>query len=533
MQFTGARVVLVALTGALLAAVPVSAAAAAPTPSPTPGAATGGTDVKRGSPVCTIADKNAIELSGLVLANGFLYAVNDSSDTPARKRVFKFDSSDCKLVGNPLAFPATGTGPADPEDLAIGPDGTIWVGDIGDNTGVRATVAMWKIVDDKIDGPFRLSYPDGAKPNAEALLIGKDGLPIIITKPTSGPAKIYVATAMPEKGSTTGAPLKLAGEVTLPKTETENYFGAVGRVAVTGAAMSPDKSKIVLRTYADAFEWTVTNGDIIGALTQGKPRITPLPMEPLGESITYSADGTKFLTVSETDRLNEDKRKPEVLSYVPSTQTQTSPAAAAPQAPAAEKPWWSSLVSSTDRLYLLIGSVGVIGLLLVLLGVFGILRARKRGRPDDDDEELNEETRLIRNVHPNQGYPPQGEYYDQGYGQQPNYGYQQPGTAYPNQAYPNQGYPNQQGYPQNNQQGYPHHQGYPDQGYQQPDQGYPPQPGYGQQPNYGGQPGYGQQPGYGGQPGYGQPPAQPYQDPQQYPYPDQGYGQPPPPQQYR
>ncbi|WP_203912347.1 hypothetical protein [Rhizocola hellebori] len=518
MQFTGARVVLVALTGALLAAVPVSAAAAAPTPAPTPTAVAGANDAKRGSTVCTIADKNAIELSGLVVANGFLYAVNDSSDTAARKRVFKFDSADCKLVGTPLAFPTPG--PADPEDLAIGPDGTIWIGDIGDNTGVRATVAVWKIVDDKIDGPYRMSYPDGAKPNAEALLIGSDGLPIIITKPTSGPAKIYVATKPLEKGTPAGVPLKLAGEVTLPKTETENVFGAAGRVAVTGAAMSTDKTKVALRTYADAFEWTVTNGDIIGALTQGKPRITPLPMEPLGESIAYSADGTKFLTVSETDRLAEDKRKPDVLSYVPNTATQTSPAAAAPQAPAAEKAWWSSLVSSTDRLYLLIGSVGVVGLLLVLLGVFGILRSRKRGSDDDEDEELAEETRLIRNVHPNQGYPPQGgEFYDQGYGQQPGYGYQQPGYGYPNQ---------QPGYPQPNQQGYPGQQGYPDQGgYPQPDPGYPPQPGYGQQPNYGGQPGYGQQPNYG----YGQQPPPPYQEPQQYQYPDQGYGQ--PPQQYR
>jgi hypothetical protein len=293
-------------------------------------------------------------------------------------------------------------------------------------------------------------------------------------------------------------------------------------LVVTGAAMSPDKTKAVLRTYADAFEWTVTNGDIIAALTQGKPRITPLPQEPLGEAITYSGDGTKFLTVSETERFaEEEKKKPVVLSYAPSTQTQTSPAAQAPAGQTAEKAWWSSLVSSTDRLYMVIGSVGVVGLLLVLLGVFGIMRSRKKAREgDEDDEELGDETRLIRNVHPNQGYPPQQDYYDQGYGPQPNYGYQQPGY----------GYPNQQGYPPN-QPGYPNQQGYPDQGYQ-PEPGYPPQPGYGQPPNYGGQPGYGQP--HGQQPNYGYGQQQPpYQEPYPPQYPDQGYGQPPPPQQYR
>ena len=332
MQFTGARVVLVALTGVVLGALPVSAASAAPAPSPTPTSVAAADTAKRGTPFCTIADKNAIELSGLVSANGFLYAVNDGTETSARKKLFKFDNSECKLVGQAIGYPSPG--PADPEDLAVDPDGkTIWIGDIGDNEGKRATAAVWKVVDDKIDGPYRMTYPDGVKPNAEALLIGADGLPIIITKTADGsPAKIYVATKELEKGTPAGVPLKLAGEVTLPKTETPNPYTVAGRMVVTGAAMSPDKTKVVLRSYADAFEWTVSNGDIVGALTQGKPRITPLPEEPLGEAIAYSADGTRFLTVSETERFTEEeKKKPVVLSYEPSTQTQASPPAPAAQ----------------------------------------------------------------------------------------------------------------------------------------------------------------------------------------------------------
>ncbi len=513
MQFTGARVVLWALMAVVFGAAPISAAGAAPTPNPTPSA--GATGTVKGKVLCTIAERNAIELSGLVAVNGFLYAANDGTDNSARRRVYKFDSSDCKLVGQPLVYPAPGS--LDPEDMAVSQDGTIWVGDIGDNTGVRPTVAVWKIVDDKIDGPFRMSYPDNAKHNSEALLVGANGLPIIITKTPSGTAKIFTPSGPLEKGTQAGVPLKLAGEVTLPKTETENVLGVAGRLSITGAALSPDGKRVALRTYADAFEWDVTNGDIVGAITKGQPRVTPMPNEAWGEAIAYTASGESFLTVSETERLSEDRKKPEVLSYTPSTQTQPSPVAQVAAPPAAKKAWWSSLVSSTDRLYMLIGSVGVIGLLLVLLGIFGIMRSRKKGSDDDEeDEEAGGETRLIRNVHPGHGYPPQQEYYDQGYGQQqPGYGGyppQQPGYGYQNQGYP----PNNQGYPQ---------APYPDQGY--PDQGYPQQPGYGQQPNYGGQPGYGQQqPGYG----YGQQ-QQPYPD--QYPpqqYPDQGYGQPP---QYR
>ena len=32
--------------------------------------------------------------------------------------------------------------PYDPEDLAVGPDGTVWLADTGDNNAVRETVAL-------------------------------------------------------------------------------------------------------------------------------------------------------------------------------------------------------------------------------------------------------------------------------------------------------------------------------------------------------------------------------------------------------
>ncbi|HCT77635.1 MAG TPA: hypothetical protein DGT23_13795, partial [Micromonosporaceae bacterium] len=223
-------------------------------PTPTPTGVGASPEPKKGTAVCTIADKNAIELSGLALAKGFIYVANDGTETAARERVFKLNGSTCALVGQPLAYP--GQGPADPEDLAIGPDGTIWIADIGDNDKKRPTVALWKIVEDKIDGPYRLAYPEGQKHDAEALLIGSDGLPIIVTKPLSGPGKIFIASAAPDKTSTSGVPLKAAGEVTLPKTQTENPMTVAGRTMITGAAMSPDKTRVVLRTYADAFEWT-------------------------------------------------------------------------------------------------------------------------------------------------------------------------------------------------------------------------------------------------------------------------------------
>jgi hypothetical protein len=464
------------LVAAALVSWAPAAAHAAPSPTPAPTGVAASAEPKKGTSVCTITDKNAIQLSGLVAANGYLYGVNDSTTVALQKKVFKFNPSTCAVVGTPLGYP---TGPLDPEDLAIDPNGEIWIGDIGDNELVRPTIALWKIVNDKIDGPYRMAYPDGKKHDAEALLFDQQGNPIIITKTVKETTtQVFTTTTPLDKTSKEGVPLKAVGEITLPKTTTPfNY--APGRSMVTGAATSPDRSNVVLRTYSDAFEFPVAGGDVVAAITKGTPKITPLPNEPWGEAITYTPDGKNFLTVSDVEALGENRPKPEILSYVPNTETYKAPGtgSTATVPTPAKKAWWSSLISSEKRLYMLIGAVGVFGLILVLFGVLGIARSRRRRRREEEEaEELEEHTRMMQ-------YPQQG-YYDQGYGQP------QPGYGYPPQ--PAYGYPPQQGYP---------------------DQAYYPDQGYGQQ-----QP----QP----QPGYGYPPQQPY--PEQYPpqgYPDQGYGQ--------
>jgi hypothetical protein len=471
--------------GALFGGAPALAAAPTPTPAPSDGAAAPAP--KKGTPVCTITDKNAVGLSGMVVSGGNLYAVNDSTPNPAQKKVFKFNPATCATVGTPIGYPGP---PRDPEDMAVDANGTIWIGDIGDNNAERTNVALWKLAADKITGPFRVSYPDGKKYDAEAFLMGADGLPIIITKLPK--PLVFVPTAPLVENSVNGVPMKQVGEVIIPKTTTEVSI-PLGRTVITGAAISPDRSKVVLRTYADAFEYTVTNNDIVKAITSGKPKITALPGEPLGESICYSADGKNFLTVSDsTDETAPVKR--EVLSYVPNAEdinAAPSNAAGPPKKTDDGKSFWSSLISSTDRLYMLIGGVGVLGLLLVLLGILGISRARKRRRA--------EEKRLAAEAE---------NYHDDGYGyQDPQYGYQEPrGNVY--------GHPqgNVYGTPQGNVHGGGNqHHGY-DQGYD--DQGY-----YGEQPPYGQQ----QQPNYG-HPDQGHP-DQGYPN-QGYPnqgYPDQGY----------
>ncbi|MEH1028948.1 hypothetical protein V6W11_14505 [Micromonospora profundi] len=358
------------LLGATVALAGVAVAAPAPGQSEPPA-------VTPGKKRCTVTDERLRELSGLVATKSGYIVINDSTEIAARKRVFFLDSK-CKIAKEPVQY--SGAGPFDTEDLALSPDGkTLWIADTGDNITAkerRKRVALWSMPVTGAKQPVlhRLSYPEGKPHDAEALLIGDDGKPLIITKVTKGKAEIYTPAAALKTGDTEPVPMRKAGEIALPATETDNPLNTFGRVAITGAARSPDGTKVVLRTYADAFEYDVSGGDIVGAVTTGKPRVTPLA-DPFGEAISYSPDGKSFLTVSDGGQFSEDDPV-DILAYTPSTSTAAPLAAAGAAKPAASQSWFDGL--SLDEITYLVGAVGLVGLLLVGAGIFGIVRARRR-----------------------------------------------------------------------------------------------------------------------------------------------------------
>ncbi|MGN9803616.1 hypothetical protein [Micromonospora sp. L32] len=335
---------------------------------------------------CTVTDERLREMSGLVATRSGYIVVNDSSLQESRKRVFYLDTK-CRISKEPVRY--TGAGPFDTEDLAVSPDGkTLWIADIGDNPGKdrRSRIAVWTmpIGGGKEPVLHRLSYPEGKPHDAEALLVGADNLPLVITKVPSGKAGIYTPTGKLRNGDTEPVPMKKVGEIALPETTTDNPMNIFGRVSITGAARSPDGSKVVLRTYADAFEYDVTGDDIVAALTTGKPLVTPLA-DPFGEAISYTPDGKTFLTVSDAGTLSPDDQI-DILAYTPSTTGAEALARAdGLQKPVAEKSWYDSL--SLDQITYLIGAIGVLGALLVGAGIVGILRSRRRPAPADDSRD--------------------------------------------------------------------------------------------------------------------------------------------------
>jgi hypothetical protein len=246
--------------------------------------------------VCTIADPRLDELSGLIATPDGLVAMNDGKPGTEVLRLYVLNSA-CKVV---RVITDRSFDPFDPEDLGRTSDGVLWVADVGDNNRTRSAPAINRIPPGAARGTkYQLRYPDGAH-DAEALLMQRDGTAVIVTKEVSGVARVFVTTR-PLAGPAATVPLRDAGSVTIPMTDTPGgpISGGLSSVLVTGGAVAPDGRKVVIRTYTDAYEWDVKDGDIAAALVGGTPRRAPLPGEPQGEAISFTADGAAYVTASE------------------------------------------------------------------------------------------------------------------------------------------------------------------------------------------------------------------------------------------
>jgi hypothetical protein len=331
-----------------------------------------GAPLRAPTDLCVVDDPRATELSGLVATPTGYIAINDGQDRPSLVHIVYLDLA-CKVT-KVTPYP---TAARDPEDVTVAPDGTLWVADTGDNItndNRRTTIALWKV---PATGPpviHRLTYPDGPH-DAEALLFGTDGKPIVVTKEITGIAGLYVPTAELQPNSQAGVKLRRVGEFRARSSGENNSLGALGEVVVTGAARSPDGRKVALRTYTAAYEWDVPDGDIVKAITTSTPRLTALPDEPQGEAIAYTADGTEFLTLSDEPGATALRRTtPSTAAIVTAPPSGSPPPAPAPTGLAAI-PLWLTL------------PVAALGLGMAAVGFFGLRRSR---RPDDAPEDAPE-----------------------------------------------------------------------------------------------------------------------------------------------
>jgi len=231
----------------------------------------------------------ATELSGLVLSptrRGVLWSHNDSGD---RARLFAL-RTDGSLIAS-LDVP--GARAVDWEDIAVGPDDTLLVGDIGDNRASRASIDVWRVKEPRLgDRPattapatrLSLKYPDGAH-DAETLIADRrTGEVVVVTKRVDGRSGVYAAS--------------VTAPETLRKVTTLRL--GLGGLATAGD-VSADGRVVAIRTYTALYVWSKRPGASIASALKRKPCVgsAPLLAEGQGESLALSGDGRSFYTVPE------------------------------------------------------------------------------------------------------------------------------------------------------------------------------------------------------------------------------------------
>ncbi|WP_329252032.1 WD40 repeat domain-containing protein [Streptomyces sp. NBC_01478] len=242
----------------------------------------------------TITDSRITESSGLAASHlhpGIYWTHNDSNDGPY---IYAVDSATGKTVAT-VTFSGVGK-PRDVEAISIGPDNEIYIGDIGDNLdGTWPYVWIYKLPEPKVlkDQTIRaaqyvVKYSDGAR-NAESLIV----------HPKTG--RVYIIDKKEDGGHLFEGPAKLS-------TSGTNYFKPIASVDLwaTDAAFSPNGQQLAVRGYFGGVSYDWNGGKI---KREGR---LDVPLQGQGESVSYSADGTKLMYGSEgTDSPVEAEDAPE------------------------------------------------------------------------------------------------------------------------------------------------------------------------------------------------------------------------------
>ena len=250
------------------------------------------------APAYTFADPRIAESSSLVStpSGDWLWTANDSGDSA---RVFAVGPDG--RTRTVATLPATKV--TDVEDMALGPDRTLYLADTGDNRATRADVTVLRVPEPPVGAaavrtapPVRttLTYEDGPH-DAETLLVQpRTGQLLVVTKSVFG-SSVYAAPQPLADGV-----LRRVATVPVRDTGTEGgpspQFAA--RLLTTGGSVSPDGRRLVVRTYTDAYVYDVPGDDLVAAF-RGRPQVVPLPATQQGEAVTWSRDGTALLTSSE------------------------------------------------------------------------------------------------------------------------------------------------------------------------------------------------------------------------------------------
>lgn len=279
----------------------------ATTPSPDSTAQLDTTLFTAPQPCGTISDLALAEVSGMApsLRNpGYLWVEEDSGNPNQIQLI----SPEGNVMGR-FTLPTLSN--QDWEDIATSPgpkagQSYIYLAEIGDNAAGRAnriihrlfnwpaSKVIYRLAEPALTSrtlpttdtilavaTIRLTLPDGPR-DAEAILVDPATNDIYVLS-KEWDCEIYRA-AYPQSLT---APVAMERVLTLPLRK------------VTSAAISPDGTEILVRTYKQLFYYKRRTGESIPAALRRTPRLIPMALEPQGEAISWRLDGSGYYSASE------------------------------------------------------------------------------------------------------------------------------------------------------------------------------------------------------------------------------------------
>ena len=254
-----------------------------------------------------LEDQAISESSGLVASRtspGSYWTHNDAGNGPL---LYAFDSQG-RSRG---VWRVTGATNYDWEDLSTGPGpkaeiNYLYIGDIGDNSGTRSEVVIYRVPEPVIPNghavsraerpnatapaeAIRLRYPDGSH-DSEALLVHpRTGRIYIVVKEKTAKPGIYAAD--PPAASREVITLTRVGEVDM-----SGWPGA----EINGGAVSPDGQRAALSDYTQGYEFVLSDANApFDSIWKQPMRTVDLGKRKHGETICYRLDGKALLATSE------------------------------------------------------------------------------------------------------------------------------------------------------------------------------------------------------------------------------------------
>lgn len=239
--------------------------------------------------LATLANADILESSGLAASIATphrFWTHNDSGDGP---RLFAFDDSGRDLGVVSLV----GITAIDWEDMASfrrGDRGWLLVADVGDNARRRETCQLHLLPEPALNDPtatvhttINFRYQNGP---VDCEAVGVDGTSNIVLLASKSVLNCEVFALQ------------------LPLTPSKQVVVApsIGKISVplaTALDVSPDGTRAIVLTYADAYEFQRRDGESWADAFRREPQVITMPIRKQGESICYGADSRSLFLTSE------------------------------------------------------------------------------------------------------------------------------------------------------------------------------------------------------------------------------------------